>query len=107
MKKEILRVQKQQLILLGKNKMDQMFRLYLGVNTAKRLEKQLQLENTFRIISKADGLKQIERWISDMIQVLASGKTGIGKYRVSRSELHRWGYRSLVVRYYDKISIRR
>ena len=87
--------------------MDQMFRLYLGVNTAKRLEKQLQLENTFRIISKADGLKQIERWISDMIRVLASGKTGIGKYRVSRSELHRWGYRSLVVRYYDKISIRR
>ena len=107
MKKEILRVQKQQLILLGKNKMDQMFRLYLGVNTAKRLEKQLQLENTFRIISKADGLKQIDRWISDMIRVLASGKTGIGKYRVSRSELHRWGYRSLVVRYYDKISIRR
>ena len=106
-KHAILQVQKQQLILLGKNRMDRMFRLYLGVTVANRLEKQLQLEQSFKVVSKTDGLKQIDRWISDMIRTLASGKTGKGKYRISRRELHRWGYRTLVVRYYDKISMKR
>ena len=74
--------------------------------TLKYLEKKLNdpsIEKAFSIISTTDTLRIIDARILDVIRTIVTGKEGKGKYRLSYEELQRYGYRSLVNRYYQFI----
>lgn len=62
------------------------------------------ITSAFRIVTVPDGLRQIDRIITDAVRTAVTGKTGKGKYRLSYQTIQEWGYRSLVSRYYRHLS---
>ena len=58
----------------------------------------------FHIVTVPDGLRQIDHMICDAIRVVATGKTGKGRYRLSYKTIREWGYHSLVSKYYHWLS---
>ncbi len=91
---------KRLLIACRKNHLPEKMRLFMVISRTNRLIDHLRLENTFRIVSVHDGLRQIDQMFYDMIRTVASGKTGSGRYRIRREQIREWGYKSLVNRYY-------
>ena len=80
------------------------FRMLLMTEHAQKFAARLGLKTFFRVVSVPDGLREIDRMLCDMIRTAVTGKTGPGRFRVSREEINRWGYRSVVNRYYRHIS---
>ena len=75
------------------------------VNVDEQLElaAQFGIPEAFQVVSVPDGLREMDRMLCDMIRTAASGKIGKDKYRISYRDLRRWGYHSLVRRYYQSI----
>lgn len=80
------------------------FRMLLMTEHAQKFAACLGLKTFFRVVSVPDGLREIDRMLCDMIRTAVTGKTGPGRFRVSREEINCWGYRSVINRYYRHIS---
>ena len=78
-------------------------RLMMTIRFADQLAAQFGIPEAFQVVSVPDGLREMDRMLCDMIRTAASGKIGKDKYRISYRDLHRWGYHSLVRRYYQSI----
>jgi hypothetical protein len=78
-------------------------RLMMTIRFADQLAAQFGIPEAFQVVSVPDGLREMDRMLCDMIRTAASGKIGKDKYRISYRDLRRWGYHSLVRRYYQSI----
>ncbi len=76
------------------------FRPYMIIPYVHELSERLGLTEAFRVVTVPDGLRKADRMLCDMIRAVVSGKTGNAKYRISYREIQKWGYRSLVNRWY-------
>ena len=92
------------LIRCRKNGIPPVLRVPLLVRYAMRSTESSGLLSSFGIVTVPDGLKKIDRMITDAIRTAATGKTGNGRFRVSYKTLRMWGYRSLVNRYFRRVS---
>jgi hypothetical protein len=75
--------------------------------TLKFIEKKLKdypLTKLFSVITTPDSLHKIDECIVDTIRVIVTGKEGNSKYRLSYKDLQKYGYTSLVNRYFDFIN---
>ncbi|MBQ2070454.1 MAG: hypothetical protein II467_05950, partial [Bacilli bacterium] len=75
--------------------------------TLKYIEKKLKdypLTKLFSVITTPDSLHKIDECIVDTIRVIVTGKEGNSKYRLSYKYLQKYGYTSLVNRYFDFIN---
>ena len=54
----------------------------------------------FPVITKTDGLKEIDHYLQQYIRFLATGKHGKANYKTDYTQLKQLGYRSLVNEYY-------
>ena len=91
---------KRLLIACKKNHLPEKMRLFLVISRANRLIDLWGLSEVFRVVSVHDGLREIDRMFYDMIRIVASGKTGSSRYRIRHEQIIKWGYKSLVNRYY-------
>ncbi len=98
---------KRLLIACRKNHLPEEMRLFLVISRANRLIDHWRLAEAFRVVSVHDGLREIDRMFYDMIRMVASGKTGKGRYRIRGGRIREWGYRSLVNRYHRFIQERK
>ena len=80
------------------------FRQMMIVPYANKLSEDLGLTKAFRVVSVPDGLREADRMLCDMIRVVVSGKTGNAKYRIRYRDIKKWGYQSLVTRWYRELS---
>ncbi len=92
------------LITCKKAGLSREFRLMLMVRHARKLGVSMELKKAFRVVSVPDGLRKIDGMLYDMIRTVVTGKTGNGRFRVTREEINSWGYQSLVNSYYRCIS---
>ena len=81
-----------------------MFRQMMIVPYANKLSEDLGLTKAFRVVSVPEGLREADRMLCDMIRVVVSGKTGNAKYRIRYRDIKKWGYQSLVTRWYRELS---
>ena len=87
-----------------KRKIAPLFRQMMIVPYANKLSEDLGLTKAFRVVSVPDGLREADRMLCDMIRVVVSGKTGNAKYRIRYRDIKKWGYQSLVTRWYREIA---
>lgn len=76
------------------------FRQQMMISHVNELQERLGLTEAFGTVSVPDGLREIDRMLCDMIRAVVSGKTGNAKYRIRYRDIRKWGYRSLVNRWY-------
>lgn len=80
------------------------FRTMLAVRQAHRITENMNLKRIFQVVTTADGLRQVDRMLCDMIRAVASGKNTEARFRIRYRDIRRWGYRSLVGQYYRWIN---
>ncbi len=82
---------------------DPLFRIPRAIQRAGIVRERAGLDDSFRIVSRTDGLKKIDHMLCDMIRIIVTGKKSNARYRLSYDVIRKWGYRSLVGDYHRRI----
>ena len=100
---DLSQLKKRLIILFKKQGIPTLFRLRPTLKYVQKKVEQVALGKYFSCISTSRSLHQIDEAIVDALRTIVTGKEGKGRYRLTYQDLQRYGYRSLVNRYYDYI----
>ena len=75
--------------------------MFFTIQKVERYLQEMCVEDAFSLISTDKSLRILDRAITDLIRSAASGVKGSKRYRIKYKTLTKWGYKSLVNRYYS------
>lgn len=102
--KDLSTIKKKMLVLFKKRHIPTFLRVKPTLNFIEKKLKEYPLTKLFSVITTPKSLHKIDECIVDTIRVVVTGKEGNSKYRLSYKDLQKYGYTSLVNRYFDFIS---
>ncbi len=103
-KQGIFQQRKTLLRYYSKKKVPSVLRLPSLIRYIERFMDQYEVENHFKVITTTKSLKVLDDMILDLIRIVATGKKGKDRFRLSLDTIRLFGYRSLVNSYYRFIN---